>query len=196
MDTTDSTHYIQMTDKNEICGRWILKQKEAQTGGPAPGTTFPPFSHNLPYYKEMLSMSTSMDSRLKCKCLSEADLTKLQQSESFQESSDCNTQDEDHLFEFDIGSPAGDVGNDDLGSELDSNIVFNVIEREGVRTFSISSDSSSSCTHRKEKTGSTDGFPNIFGSVPSGFDYGRRAYHGERDGSEEDERLEGKQGSQ
>ena len=183
----DFAHNLEMADKDEICGRWILKQKEAQLGFPAPGTTFPPFTHNLPYYKEMLAMSTPMDSRLKCKCLSEADLTKLQQSESFQESSNCNTEDEDHLFEFDIGSPAGDVGNDDLGSELDSNIVFNVIEREGVRTFSISSDSSSSCTHRKEKTES--------GSVSSGLGNGRRSYHGEEgDGSEEEERLEGKQG--
>ena len=80
MDTlkSDPSPNIKMTDKDEICGRWILKQKEAQKiGGPASGTTFPPFSINLPYYKEMLSMSTSMDYRLKCKCLSEADLTKL-----------------------------------------------------------------------------------------------------------------------
>ena len=179
----DPTHNIEMTNKDEICGRWILKQKEAQLGFPAPGTTFPPFTHNLPYYKEMLSMSSST----KCKCLSEADLTKLQQSESFQESSDYNNHDEDHLFEFDIGSPASDGANNDLESEFDSNIVFDVIEREGVRTFSISSDSSSSCTHRKEKTES--------GSVSSGLGNGRRSYHGEEgDGSEEEERLEGKLG--
>merc|ERR1719470_392848 len=116
-----------------------------------------------------------MDLNLKCK--SEADLSKLEQSVSFQESFDSNYHDEDHLFEFDIGSPVSDVGNNDLGSELDSNIVFDVIEREGKRTFSISSDSSSSCTHRKEKTGSTDG--------------DRRASCGDGDGSEDDERLQG-----
>merc|ERR1719470_623074 len=166
-----------MTNKDETCGRWILKQMEAQRGGPSPGTTFPPFSHNLPYYNKMLVMSTPMDFNLKCKCLSEADLSKLKQSVSFQESSDSNHHDEDHLFEFDIGSPVSDVGNDDLGSELDSNIVFDVIEWEGRRTFSVSSDSSSSCTHRKEQTGSTDG--------------DRRASFGDGDGSEDDERLQG-----
>ena len=180
-----------MTDKDEICGRWILNQKEVQTGGPAPGTTFPPFSHNLPYYKKMLAMSTSMDLNLKCK--SEADLSKLEQSVSFQESSDSNYHDEDHLFEFDIGSPVSDVGNNDLGSELDINIVFDVIEREGKRTFSISSDSSSSCTHRrKEKTGPIDGFSTNLSSLSLGCAGDRRASC-DGDGSEDDERLQGKQ---
>eukprot|EP00090_Calanus_glacialis_P046388 TRINITY_DN909_c0_g1_i10.p1 TRINITY_DN909_c0_g1~~TRINITY_DN909_c0_g1_i10.p1 ORF type:complete len:632 (-),score=221.93 TRINITY_DN909_c0_g1_i10:191-2086(-) len=165
--------------------KWILKQKEVFLEGPAPGTTFPPFSTHLPYFKERLSMSmsSSLDLRPKCKCSSEPDLSHLNQSESLQES-DCNNHDEDYLFEFDIGSPASDGGSDDLESDLDSNTVINVIEGEGTRRFSISSDSSSSCTHRKENGGSTDGFSSIFGSISSGLGSDRRC-------SQDDVRLEG-----
>ena len=131
-----------------------------------------------------MSMSSSLDLRPKCKCSSEPDLSHLDQSESLQES-DCNNHDEDYLFEFDIGSPASDEGSDDLESDLDSNTVINVIEGEGERRFSISSDSSSSCTHRKENGGSTDGFSSIFGSISSGLGSDRRC-------SQDDERLEGK----
>ena len=83
----DFAHNLEMTDKDEICGRWILKQNEAQLGGPHPGTTFPPFSHNLPFFKERISF---VDLRLSCKCFSEADVSKLEQSESFQESSESH----------------------------------------------------------------------------------------------------------
>ena len=176
----DFAHNLEMTDKDEICGRWILKQNEAQLGGPAPGTTFPPFSHNLHYFKERISKSMShfMDLRLRCKCFSEADLSKLEQSESFQKCSECNNHDEDHLFEFDIGSSASDEGSVELESDLDNNLVFNVIEKEGERTFSISSDSSS-CTHSKENPGSTGGVSTIFCSNSSGFGISRRTYCGD-----------------
>ena len=126
-----------------------------------------------------MSMSTSLDLRPKCKCSSEQDLSHLDQSESLQEP-DCNNHDEDYLFEF-----ASDEGSDDLESDLDSNTVINVIEGVGMRRFSISSHSSSSCTHRKENGGSTDGFSSIFGSISSGLGSDRRY-------SQDDERLEGK----
>merc|ERR1719318_1125937 len=130
-----------------------------------------------------LSMSTSLDLRPKCKCSSEPDLSHLDQSESLQES-DCNNHDEDYLFEFDIGSPASDEGSDDLESDLDSGTVINVIKEEVERRFSISSDSSSSCTHRKKIGGSTDGFSSIFGSISSGLGSDKRC-------SQYDGRLEG-----
>ena len=131
-----------------------------------------------------MSMSTSLDLRPKCKCSSEPDLIYLNQSESLQES-DCNNHDEDYLFEFDIGFPGSEEGSDDLESDLDSNTVINVIEGVGMRRFSISNHSSSSCTHRKENGGSTDGFSSIFGSISSGLGSDRRC-------SQDDERLEGK----
>merc|ERR1719318_955715 len=130
-----------------------------------------------------LSMSTSLDLRPKCKYSSEPDLCHLDQSKSFHES-DCNNHDEDYLFEFDIGSPASDEGSDDLESDLDSDTVINVIKEEVERRFSISSDSSSSCTHRKKIGGSTDGFSSTFGSISSGLGSDRRY-------SQDDGRLEG-----
>merc|ERR1719318_903502 len=130
-----------------------------------------------------LSMSTSLDLRPKCKYSSEPDLCHLDQSKSFHES-DCNNHDEEYLFEFDIGSPASDEGSDDLESDLDSGTIINVIKGEGETRFSISSDSSSSCTHRKENGGSTDGFSSIFGSISSGLESDKRC-------SQDDERLEG-----
>merc|ERR1719318_512713 len=130
-----------------------------------------------------LPMSTSLDLRPKCKYSSEPDLCHLDQSKSFHES-DCNNHDEEYLFEFDIGSPASDEGSDDLESDLDSDTVINVIKGEGERRFSISSDSSSSCTHRNENGGSTDGFSSIFGSISSGLGSDTRC-------SQDDERLEG-----
>ena len=179
---------IQLGDMEGFCRRWILNHKSLT--GQAPGTTFPPFSHNLPYFKERLTQSLD---RPKCKCVSEPDLSPQYQEESLQESSeDCNNHDED-LFEFDIGSPASEAGSGDLGSEFDSNPVINVIEGEclGVpgRRFSVSSDSSSSCSHRKEGVGLADGFSTIFGSISSGVGSERRSSHGNE--FDEDERLEG-----
>jgi len=186
---------IKGTDTEGFCGRWILKQKSL-LGGPAPGTTFPPFTHNLPHFKGRL-LSTSLDLRPKCKCLSEPDFNQDYQEESLLESpetsGDCNNHDEDYLFEFDIGSPASsDEGGGDLVSDFETNTVINVIESEGLdvlgRRFSISSDASSSCSHRKENGGSLDGFSTIFGSISSGLGSEKRIHGDEFD---EDERLEG-----
>eukprot|EP00092_Neocalanus_flemingeri_P016725 GFUD01018088.1.p1 GENE.GFUD01018088.1~~GFUD01018088.1.p1 ORF type:complete len:658 (-),score=152.47 GFUD01018088.1:847-2820(-) len=179
---------IQLTGMEGLCARWILKQKSH----PATGTTFPPFSHNLPYFKERLSHS--LDLRCKCKCLSEPDLSPEYQDESLHQESSGDNHDEDYLFEFDIGSPDSDEGSSDLESEFDSNTVINVIEGESLsvsgRRFSVSSDASSSCSHRKEFEGQSDGFSTIFGSISSGLGSERRNSHG-NEFDDEDERLEG-----
>jgi len=186
---------IQGKDMDGFCGRWILKQKSL-LGGPAPGTTFPPFSQDLPHFKRRL-LSTSLDLRPKCKFLSEPDCNQEYQEESLfespQTSGDCNNHDEDYLFEFDIGSPASSgEGSGDIGSDFDGNTVINVIENEALdfpeRRFSISSDASSSCSHRKENGGSVDGFSTIFGSISSGLGSEKRL---QDDDFDEDERLEG-----
>ena len=86
------------------------------------------------------------------------------QAERIQESG-CYNHEED--YEFDKRSTAIDEGSDDLESDLDMITVINEMEGEGTRRFSITSDSPSSSTHRKENEGSTDGF-SIFGSISSG----------------------------
>jgi len=189
--TMDIMSNSKMADMDMLCGRWILKQRDGLLGGPAPGTTFPPFSHNLPYYKEALSLSKSFsqDMRPECKCLSEPDLSHLDHPDSLES---CNNHDEDYLFEFDIGSPASEVGSEESDSEMDREAVINVIEELDQRRFSVSSDSSS-CSHRKDprkESGiSADGFSEIFGSISSGLGSERRSSQGE--GLEEDGILEG-----
>ena len=53
-------------DIEGFCGRWILKHKPLVTE-PATGTTFPPFSHHLPYFVQRTDRinSLSIDQKTK-----------------------------------------------------------------------------------------------------------------------------------
>ena len=193
--TMDILSNSKMPDMDMLCGRWILKQKAGLLGGPTPGTTFPPISHNLPYYnKEGLSFGKFVpeEGRPECKYLSEPNLSHVDHPESF--------NDEDYLFEFDIGSLASETDSDDLESDTDTTTVINMIEDVQQRRFSVSSDSSS-CSHMKESGISTDEHDidigrkvecqllDMFGSVSSGIGSDRRSSQGE---GLDDGRLEGK----
>ena len=195
--TMDILSNSKMSDVDRVCGRWILKQKAGLLGGPTPGTTFPPISHNLPYYKEAFSFGNFVteEGRPEFKFLSEPDLSQIDHPENF--------HDEDHLFEFDIESLASEADSDDLESETDTTTALNVIDDLQQRRFSVSSDSSS-CSHRKESGISTDGHDvdlgrkvesqllDMFGgSVSSGIGSDRRSSQGE---GLDDGRLEGKPG--
>jgi len=191
--TMDILSNSKMPDMDMMCGRWILKQKAGLLGGPTPGTTFPPISHNLPYYKEGFSFGKFVPEEVRpdCKYLSEPDLSHIDHPES--------SHDEDYLFEFDIGSLASEADSDDLESETDTTTAINVIDDLQQRRFSVSSDSSS-CSHRKESGISTDGHDvdlgrkvesqllDMFGSVSSGIGSDRRSSQGE---GLDDGRLEG-----
>jgi len=136
-------------DVEHFCGMWIKKHKPLLAGlGPAPGTTFPPFSQNLPYLKQRLSDSIALDS-LEAKWKSEPDLNAEYRCDSLED--DINGQDED-LFEFDIDSP--DSNEDHDNSDLEDKPLINVIEDE---------DDSG----RKESGVVLDGFSSIFGSTNS-----------------------------
>jgi len=189
--TMDILSNSKMPDMDMLCGRWILKQKAGLLGGPTPGTTFPPISHNLPYYKEGFSFGKFVpeERRPECKYLSEPDLSHIDHPESF--------HDEDYLFEFD-GFPASEAESDDLDSERDTTPVITLLEDVQQRRFSVSSDSSS-CSHRKESGISADGdldlgrkvesqLMDMFGSVSSGIGSERRSSQGE---GLDVERLEG-----
>jgi len=193
--TMDILSNSKMPDMDMLCGRWILKQKAGLLGGPIPGTTFPPISHNLPYYKEGFTFGkfAPEEGRPDGKYLSEPNLSHIDHPESF--------HDEDYLFEFDTGSLASESDNDDLESETDTTTVINVIGDIQQRRFSVSSDSSS-CSHRKESGISTDEHDidlgrkvesqllDMFGSVSSGLGSERRSSQGEGLGLD-DGRLEG-----
>ena len=172
-------------DKEGFCGRWILKHKPLVSEAAAAGTTFPPFSHHLPYFSHRPDRphSLSLDTRIaaKCKCLSEPDLNSEYQCESFDD--EANDHDEDYLFEFDIGSPA--TSEEENTAEFEQNNVINVIEEDETglkeRRFSTVSNSdtntslASACSHRKESGVVADGFSSIFGSASSGVDSERRS---------------------
>jgi len=141
--------------------------------GPAPGTTFPPSSYNLPYYKKSksVSLSTSQDQRPKCKCTSEPDPSHPDQARSLQESLACYNHDEDYLFEFDIiGSPEREESGDN-GRDVDSNT--NEVEVEDGRRISVSSDSSSCCLHRKDNGKQVAGFSTMSSQTEGLVDNGR-----------------------
>ena len=153
-------------DKDTFCGRWILKHKPLVTGAPT-GTTFPPFSHHLPYFTQRTETPVAKP------CKSEPDLNSDYQCENFEDGQDDH--DEDYLFEFDIGSPASsEEGPED---NFDHEALINVVKDEEdsallERKSSVSESTSSSCSHRKESgvVADADGFTSIFGSISSGFE--------------------------
>ena len=157
-------------DKEGFCGRWILKHKPL-VSGPATGTTFPPFSHHLPYYTQ------KTEGPMAKPCKSEPDLNSDYQN--FDEAQDDH--DEDYLFEFDIGSPASSEEGNTV--DFDQDAIINVIKDEDesaglerrMSSVSTSESTSSSCSHRKESGVVTDGFSSIFGSISSGFDSEHRS---------------------
>ena len=169
--TTDMFSSNQSPDVEAFCGRWIAKHKPLVSSlGPAPGTTFPPFSTKLPYLNKRLSCSVVLD-KPEAKWKSEPDLNSKYNCDSLEEdiSGQHEDQHDEELFEFDIGSPASSEGNDSI--EFDSKPVINIQEEEEEedklkRRFSVSSDSSS-CSHRKESGVVVDGFSAIFGSTNS-----------------------------
>ena len=152
-----SSHQTSEDVDRSICGVWIKKHKPLLADlGPAPGTTFPPFSHHLPYMKQRLSSSLA-SARQEAKWKSEPDLNSQYRCNSLED--DLNGHDEDYLFEFDIGSPASSEDPD--GSDCEDKPLVNVIE---------GGDSSSPCSHRKESGVVVDGFSCIFGSNDSSLD--------------------------
>ena len=161
-------------DKERFCGRWILKHKPLVSGAPT-GTTFPPFSHHLPYFTQVTEAPAAKP------CKSEPDLNSDYQCENFEDSQDDH--DEDYLFEFDIGSPASsEEENTDTFEHHEA--IINVIKDEDdpallERRSSVSTSvsTSSSCSHRKESgvVADVDGFSSIFGSISSGFESDRRS---------------------
>jgi len=154
-----------------LCSSWLLRQRSSSLM-PAPGTTFPPLRQNLPYFKEKLErFASSQQDGLKnektynLSCLSEPDLSIGQEDE------------DDLLFEFDIGSPANENG-DDMGSEFDQINVVNVMEdyEEMVgtdsrfsRSFSISSDTCSNCSSSKDtfREDTLDGYSTLSSGIGS-----------------------------
>ena len=168
--STDLFSSNQPPDVEAFCGRWIAKHKPLVSGlGPAPGTTFPPFSTKLPYLKQRMSRSVVLD-KPEAKWKSEPDLNSDYNCNSLEEDISGHNEEphDEELFEFDIGSPASSEGNESI--EYDSKPIINIIEEEEEdevkRSFSISSDSSS-CSHRKESGVVVDGFSSIFGSTNS-----------------------------
>lgn len=149
-------------DVQTLCGRWIMKHKQFSV---QPGTTFPPFAQDLPYFQKKLQALSQEESKLKCH--SEPYLNNAYSKESSVADEEPELHhDEDYLFEFDIGSPAESEGEseaDTVEFEAPSAKFVNVIEGEGL--LFDSSDTGSSCGHKKEVSG--DGFSTIFGS--SGF---------------------------
>ena len=161
-------------DKERFCGRWILKHKPLVSGAPI-GTTFPPFSHHLPYFTQVTEAPAAKP------CKSEPDLNSDYQCENFEDSQDDH--DEDYLFEFDIGSPASSE-EENTGTFEHHEAIINVIKDEDdpaclERRSSVSTSvsTSSSCSHRKESgvVADVDAFSSIFGSISSGFESERRA---------------------
>ena len=159
----------QPRDVEAFCGRWIAKHKPLVSGlGPAPGTTFPPFSTKLPYLKQRLSCSVVLDKQ-EAKWKSEPDLNSEYNCDSLEEDINGHNEDphDEDLFEFDIGSPASSEGNDSV--EFEDKPIINIIEddeNEVKCNYSVSSDGSS-CSHRKESGVVVDGFASLFGSTNS-----------------------------
>ena len=174
------------------CSRWILKHKPlVTTSSVAAGTTFPPFSHHLPYFRQRAAKVMDPRSSNKSMCLSEPDLNSEYQCESLDDdmNEDNEHGDEDYLFEFDIGSPA--TSDEENNCDYDQDSIMNVVDdatetRDEKRTYSMSSDTSSSnCSHRKESGVVVDGFASLFGSTSSGVGSERRSLmqseHGDDD---------------
>ena len=160
-------------DKEMFCGRWILKHKPLVSGAPT-GTTFPPFSHHLPYFTQVTEAPVAKP------CKSEPDLNSDYQCENLEDGQDDH--DEDYLFEFDIGSPAS--SEEENTDTFEHEAIINVVKDEDdtallERRSSVSTtvSTSSSCSHRKESgvVVDADGFSSIFGSISSGFDSDRRS---------------------
>lgn len=167
-------------DMDGMCGRWILKHKP-HVNPVAAGTTFPPFSQHLPYFRQRAArhMMDPKSSSSKCKCLSEPDMNSEYQCESLEDDlNDDNDNDEDYLFEFDIGSPA--TSDEENNCDYDQDSIMNIVETDEVekekRRYSVSSDTSSS-SRRKESGVVVDGFSSIFGSTSSGVGSERRSLH-------------------
>ena len=157
-------------DVETFCGRWIAKHKPLVSGlGPAPGTTFPPFSTKLPYLKQRLSCSVVLDNQ-EAKWKSEPDLNSEYNCDSLEEALNSQSEDQhdEELFEFDIGSPGSSEGDDSL--EFEDKPIINIIgeedEDEVKCNYSVSSEGSN-CSHRKESGVVVDGFSSIFGSTNS-----------------------------
>ena len=137
----------QPPDVEAFCGRWIAKHKPLVSGlGPAPGTTFPPFSTKLPYLKQRLLSHSIVLDKPETKWKSEPDLNSEYNCDSLEEdiSGHHEDQHDEELFEFDIGSPASSEGNENI--EFDKKPIINIIEEEEEedkvkRRFSVSSDS-------------------------------------------------------
>jgi len=148
--------------RDGLCRSWLLREDfSAQS---LAGTTFPPFNTRLAGMKKTSSTSNLLQND-KSKFSSEPDLTFTGGNERH------NEDDEDYLFEFDVGSPTSD--DEDIKdkieeSELNEEESFKVMEMMG-RRFSTSSQGStsslglySSSRSPSNETNNT-GFQSIFG---------------------------------
>lgn len=200
---------LEQEDSSGLTSSWVLKQRMlARAVGevthakgnpmiPPPGTTFPPLAQHLPYLRERLRTQSLREANIgrSCRCLSEPDLGQHHRQEE-EEEEDCESKpsfidhgnDEDYLFEFDIGSPV--TSEDDIAFNQITNVNLVETEYEDAvaetmtrmrRSCSICSDSSSlSCGHEKSKDFEISA--NIFGSRSSGLGSDRRSEEDEPDG--------------
>jgi len=159
--------------RSALTGRWLetcppLRTPAARVimESSALGTTFPPRAGiNHPFRERMRKIGEAGTFH------SEPDLTPFSHfSDDEEEEAECEVEDDDQLFEFDM-SPERDI------VELDDVPV----SPERHRAFSITSDSSGgSCSHRKvvAEPEVAGGFGNVFGSLSSGLGSDRRSVQG------------------